>query len=181
MLGWDHVRAGCYPMTEAEADKTLEYRKANIGDGPGILSVLKEAAPEIPFRTGDSELENIQITIGQCCASGESWVAVDNDTIVGVVLAKPDFREPDFIRKRALSLPYIAVNKASRNQRIFSTLMGKLKARAVPLSASVLATNKSSMAKRLEKIGFTKVESQSTAVEAKFRWTPNVAQPGTKA
>jgi hypothetical protein len=166
-------------MAEAKAAKTFEYRKANSDDEIGILSVLEEVAPEVPLPLGASELENMQIVIRTCRASGESWVAVDGDTIVGAVLAKPDFRENNFIRTRALSLPFIGVNKASQKKGIFSTLMGKLTARGVPLSASVLHTNKSSMAKHLEKLKFAKEVSGDT--ETKFKWIPNTAQTSTKA
>jgi hypothetical protein len=105
-------------MAEADAAKTLEYHKANNDDETGILSVLEEVAPEVPLSLGASELENMQIVIRTCCASGESWVAVDGDAIVGVVLAKPDFRERDFSRTRALSLPFIGVNTASQKKGI---------------------------------------------------------------
>jgi predicted nucleotidyltransferase len=164
-------------MAEPETAKTFEYRKANGDDETGILSVLEEVAPEVPLSLGASELENMQIVIRTCCASGESWVAVDGDTIVGAVLAKPDFRERDFIRTRALSLPFIGVNKASQKKGIFSTLMGKLTEKGVPLTASVFHANKSSMAKHLEKIKFAKVISSDTVT--KFKWTPDATQTST--
>jgi hypothetical protein len=49
--------------------------------------------------------------------------------------------------------------------------MEKMQANGVPLTASVLHDNRSAMADRLVKIGFTKVES-SDAKEAKLRWAP---------
>jgi N-acetylglutamate synthase-like GNAT family acetyltransferase len=166
-------------MIEAKPPKTFEYRKANGNDETDILSVLEEVAPEVPISLGESELDNMKVVIRTCCASGESWVAVDDNAIVGVVLAKPDFNERDFIRNRALSLPFIGVNKTFQKKGIFSNLLEKLKAKGVPLSATVLNTNKSSMAKHLEKIKFTKVESNDT--EAKFKWTPDASQASTKA
>jgi hypothetical protein len=57
--------------------------------------------------------------------------------------------------------------------------MEKLKAKGVPLTASVLNTNHSNMANRLLKIGFTKMESD--AKEARFRWAPLAQQTSTKA
>jgi hypothetical protein len=48
--------------------------------------------------------------------------------------------------------------------------MEKMKANGVPLTAGVPHDNRSAMADRLVKIGFTKVGSD--AKEAKLRWAP---------
>jgi hypothetical protein len=71
---------------------TPEYREANGDDAVGILTVLQEVAPEIPPSLDTPERqEAMQNIVAECCAGGESLVAVDGDgTVVGFVLAKPD-------------------------------------------------------------------------------------------
>jgi hypothetical protein len=71
---------------------TPEYRVANSDDAIGILTILQEVAPEIPLSLDTPERRGImQSIIEECCASGESLVAVDADgTVVDFVLAKPD-------------------------------------------------------------------------------------------
>jgi hypothetical protein len=92
---------------------TPEYRVANGDDAVGILTVLQEVAPEIPLSLDTSEhQEAMQPIIAECCASGESLVAVDADgTVFGFVLAKPDRLERFFHKNQALSLRYIGVSK----------------------------------------------------------------------
>lgn len=159
-----------------EAANAFQYRVADNDDAGGILTVLQEAAPEIPLSLDTPELkEAIQEVIAECCASGDSWVAVDSGgSVVGVVLAKPDRLERFFKKNQAVSLRYIGVNKMNRRHGVFATLMEKLKAKGVPLTASVLDTNHSNMANRLLKVGFTKTESD--AKEARFRWAPLAQQ-----
>jgi hypothetical protein len=102
-------------MTEA-----LKYRVANGEDHTDILAVLEEVAPEIPVSLDTpANQEIIKAIIVQCCASGDSCVAVDaDDQIVGFVLAKPDIHD-----SQAISLRYIGVSKNSRQCGIFSALM----------------------------------------------------------
>jgi Acetyltransferase (GNAT) family len=153
-------------MTEAHT-----YRLANGEDHTDILAVLEEVAPEIPVSLGSTaNQEAIKSIIVACCASGESWVAVDTDgTVVGFVLAKKDLHE-----NNAISLRYIGVSKGSRQLGIFAALIEKVMGKGVPLTASVLHTNCSDMTNRLMKVEFTKVESSDTK-ETKLRWTPKQA------
>jgi hypothetical protein len=154
---------------------TPEYREANGDDADGILTVLKEVAPEIPLSLDTPERqEAMQAIVAECCASGESLVAVDGDgTVVGFVLAKPDRLERFFHKNQALSLRYIGVNKVWRRHGIFAGLIEKSMAKGVPLTASVLHTNQSAMADRLVKVGYEKVESD--AKETRLRWAPTPA------
>jgi N-acetylglutamate synthase-like GNAT family acetyltransferase len=147
--------------------ETFECRMASRDDETDILAVLEEVAPEIPVSLDTPESqEKIKTVITQCHASGESWVAIDADgTVVGFALAKLDLHE-----RGAISLRYIGVSGKSRRRGIFATFMEKLKAKDAPLTASVLHTNKSAMADRLVKNGFTKVGSDAT--ETKLRWVP---------
>jgi N-acetylglutamate synthase-like GNAT family acetyltransferase len=150
----------------------VQYRKANVEDAAGILAVLQEVAAEIPLSLDTPELrEAMQGIIAECCSTGESWVAVGSDgTIVGIVLAKPDMLERFFHRNKALSLRYVGVSKNYRRRGIFADLMGKLKAKGVPLTASVLHGNQSGMADRLTAIGYAKVESNEK--ETRLKWNP---------
>src|SRR3981081_1743413 len=95
---------------------TPEYRETNGDDAVGILTVLQEVAPEIPLSLDTPERqEAMQAIVAECCAGGDSLVAVDGDgTIVGFVLAKPDRLERFFHKNQALSLRYIGVNKVWR-------------------------------------------------------------------
>ncbi len=152
-----------------------KYRVANGDDETDILAVLEEVAPEIPVSLDTpAHQEAIKAIIVECCASGDSWVAVDaDDTIVGFALAKPDVMERFHHGNNALSLRYIGVNKNSRQCGIFSALMKKLMGKGVPLTASVLHTNCSDMANRLMKFDFAKAGSD--AKEIKLRWAPRQA------
>jgi hypothetical protein len=151
---------------------TPEYRAANGEDAVGILTVLQKVAPEIPLSLDTPERhEAMQAMIAECCASGESLVAVDGDgTVVGFVLAKPDRLERFFQKNQALSLRYIGGNRARRRHGIFAGLMEKSMAKGVPLTASVLHTNQSAMADRLVKVGYEEVDSD--AKETRLRWAP---------
>jgi N-acetylglutamate synthase-like GNAT family acetyltransferase len=153
-----------------EALKTFEYRKANSNDETDILAVLEEVAPEIPVRLdGQERQEKIKTIIIECHGSGKSWVAVDVDgKVVGFILARPDVHDD----QSAISIRYVGVRADSRRRRIFSTLVEKLKANGVPLTASVLRDNRSSMVDNLVKIGFTKIESD--ARETRLVWSPAV-------
>jgi hypothetical protein len=52
----------------SEVPKTFEYRKAPNVDASGILSVMKEVAPEIPMSLDTPELEQqMQFEIKSCC------------------------------------------------------------------------------------------------------------------
>jgi N-acetylglutamate synthase-like GNAT family acetyltransferase len=157
-------------ISKSTKDLKIEYRVANSDDSAGILTVLQEVASEIPVSLDGPERQNIiQNIIAECCDSNESWIAVNADgTVVGFVLAKPDRLERFEHENQALSLRYIGVNRTSRQRGIFAALMKKLTAKGVPLTASVLHTNHSAMVDRLVKIGFTKVESDTT--EIKLRW-----------
>jgi N-acetylglutamate synthase-like GNAT family acetyltransferase len=154
---------------------TVDYRVASRDDETDILAVLERVAPEIPVLLDTPQRQDaIRGIIVECRKSGKSWVAVNADgRVVGFVLARADFHE-----KQAISLRYIGVSGDSRRQGIFAALMEKLKSNGVPLSASVLHNNRSAMADRLVKIGFTKVETDTK--ETKLRWAP-VVEAGKSA
>jgi N-acetylglutamate synthase-like GNAT family acetyltransferase len=152
-----------------EAANTIDYRVATRDDETDILAVLEEVAPEIPVSLDALDPHDpIRGIIVECRKSGKSWVAVNaHGKVVGVGLARADFHE-----NQAISLRYVGVSGEARRRGIFATLMEKLKSNGVPLTASVLHNNRSGMADRFVKIGFTKVASD--AKETKMRWAPVV-------
>jgi hypothetical protein len=99
---------------------------------------------------------------------GRSWVAVDAaNSVIGVVLARKDIHE-----RQALALPYTTVSVNSRRRGIFATLMEKVKANGVPLTARVRHDNQSAMSDILVSMGFMKVGSDAN--ETKLRWAAPV-------
>jgi hypothetical protein len=131
--------------------------------------LFKEVAPEIPIPVDDPDAEAKMTTEIVQCRDG-TWVAVDADgKVVGFALTRLDLRAKD----KVTSLKYIDVDRNSRGLRICSNLIEKLKAKGMPLSASVLSGNQSAMADRLVRLGFTKIESDGK--ETKFRWDPSIA------
>ena len=114
------------------------HRVAVQGDEPEILVLFKEVAPEIPVPLDGPETEARMITeIVQC--RGDAWVAEDvNGKVVGFVLSRLDLRAKD----KAISLKYIGVKRNSRGLGISPNLIDKLKAKNMPLTASVCTTIK---------------------------------------
>jgi N-acetylglutamate synthase-like GNAT family acetyltransferase len=165
-----------YEPAGAQMTEGAKLRSANDDDHTDILTVLEEVAPEIPtlIDTDDTK-EKIKTIIAECCASAESMVAVDGDgKVVGFVLAKPDRLERFLHKNKAISLRYIGVSKDWRERGIFADLMAAYTAKKVPLTASVLAGNQSSMVRRLTDMGFAKVDKDkdSNSRETELRWQP---------
>jgi hypothetical protein len=152
-------------MTEA-----FKCRPATDTDHTDILAVLEGVAPEIPVLLDNSQRKDaIKSVIVECCASGESLVAVDGGGIVvGFVLGKPDHMERFQHDNQAVSLRYIGVTEAWRRRGVFAALLANYTAKQGPLTASVLQGNKGGMAERLKKLGFAEVQADSQ--ETKFKW-----------
>jgi len=163
--------------TAPKEESAVEYRKANDVDVRGIFAILQEVAPEIPVSLNTPESQEVMRgIIAECCASRESWVAVGTGgTIVGIALAKPDILERFHHENGALALRYVGVSSSSRRHGIFHGLMEKLKAKGVPLTATVLNDNQSGMVDRLSKIGFTKSKTAPKQVELRWEHTPPAA------
>ena len=78
----------------------------------------------------------------------------------------------DFSTRTKLSLCVISGwVESGVNVEYFSALLEDLKAKGVPLTTSVLHTNRSAMSDRLVSIGFTKVEADTK--ETRLRWDPS--------
>jgi hypothetical protein len=95
--------------------------------------------------------------------SGQSWVAVDADgRIIGYALAEPH-------NSKTLSLVYLGVSKAARNQRVCSSLISRLQGIGAPIVTDVQSDNKSSMVEIFEHFGFVKTPTIFTG-KTKLRW-----------
>ena len=116
--------------------------------------MLEEVAPEIPVYLDTPEqkelfFERVQTT----CASREVWIALDRDKqIVGFLVAEPDKKERSFRDNQALEL------------------VAKMKAKGVPLTATVLKQNKLDMVNGLLELDLSKVDSRDD--RDFLRWQP---------
>jgi hypothetical protein len=70
---------------------------------------------------------------------------------------------------KTLSLVYLGVSKASRNQRVSSSLISRLQGVGAPIVTDVRSDNKSSMVERFEHFGFVKTPTVFTG-KTKLRW-----------
>jgi hypothetical protein len=115
--------------------ETIEYRTATVNEETDMYSVIEEVAEEVPVLLDiEGRKLAMQSIIVECHQSGKSWVAVNSaGEVVGCALARPNIHE-----NGAISLRYIGVRKNSRDQVIFTAMMGKLKAEGAPLTAAVL-------------------------------------------
>lgn len=138
--------------------KQPTYRVAASGDEAGILKVFAEVASEVPTAVRPQTSGMIEGLV----ASGQSWVAVDaDDNIVGYALA-------EVYDSETLSLAYLGVSKAARNQQVSSFLISKLQEIGASIITDVRSNNKSSMVERFEHFGF--VQGDVNADRTKLRW-----------
>lgn len=134
------------------------YRVAVPSDEAGILKIFAEVASEVPT----SVLPQTKAIIQRLVASGQSWVGVDaDDNVVGYTLAEPCDAE-------TLSLVYVGVSKAARDQHVCASLILRLQSIGAAIVTDVRSNNKSSMVERFEHFGF--VKSDENADRTKLRW-----------
>lgn len=144
----------------------ISYRAAVSGDEAGILEVFAEVAPEVPTAVRDGTEELIERLV----SSGQSLVAVDaDDNLVGYALAEPQDSE-------TLSLFYVGVSKAARDQRVCSGLISKLKENNAPIVADVQSDNKSAMLERFKHFDFIEIPTVFGG-KTKLRWEPPKGPP----
>ncbi len=142
----------------AEEVKVKTYRVAVSDDEAGILKVFAEVAPEVPTAVRDGTKDLIH----ELVESGKSLVAVDAaSAIVGYALAAPHDHE-------TLSLVYLGVSKAARNQHVATDLVSKLKESGARILTDVRPDNKSSMVERFKHFGFVKIPTVFEGT--KLRW-----------
>ena len=147
----------------------IAYRQARIDDAADIHALLLRLAPEIPVLIDTLEREEaLYALIRTCARSGESWVATDElDRVVGFVIVDPDQFGRHYAEHEILELRYAGVAPDQRNHGIFASLIAKVLARMVPVTATIPPQNRSDMAARLEDFGF-----RPTGGERRFRWEP---------
>ena len=150
----------------------IAYRQAKVEDAADIHALLLRLAPEIPLLADTLEREEaLYALIRACGRSGESWVALDErERIIGFVLVDPELLERHYAEHEILELRYAGVASEHRSRGIFATLIAKVLARMVPVTAIVPPQNRSNMAARLEKFGFR--QTGSPRGERIFRWEP---------
>jgi GNAT superfamily N-acetyltransferase len=150
----------------------IVYRPAMLDEAANILAVLIEIAPEIPVQVEPLEREEaLYALIRNCARSGESWVAVDDTgRIVGFLLAEPDQVRRHYAEHEILELRHGGVVKSHRQRGIFTSLIEKVLARMVPVTATISPANQSGAARLLEKHGFHNLSSPGG--EQRFRLEP---------
>jgi ribosomal protein S18 acetylase RimI-like enzyme len=151
----------------------IRCRVAAPGDAAEIFGVLAEVAPEIPLLLDTVERrEAVSRIVGNCIATGDSWVATDGGgAVAGFILVEPDEMERFQRDNDALRLRYAGVVNSYRRQGVFRALVQQVMKRKVPLTATVKAANRSQMAALLKRIGFQKC-SGDPQLEEDFRWQP---------
>ena len=112
--------------------------------------------------------------IDDCCCSGLSYVAVDeNGVVVGVQLAKKvRWFDEDYIY-----LTYAGVTVAARGKNVFTQLIDAEKRHGLPLVAKVKPDNKSEMVARLTRYEFrpwTDAPPNFAPFKFAYRWDPEV-------
>jgi hypothetical protein len=135
----------------------VAYRQARLDAAADIHALLLRLAPEIPILVETLEREEALYALTRnCVRSGESWVAVDEESglIVGFVLVEPAQQGRHYAEEEVLELHHAGVVMEHRGGGIFHNLIAKILARMVPLTAIVPAQNRSDIAARLERLGF---------------------------
>jgi GNAT superfamily N-acetyltransferase len=146
----------------------IACRPARLEDAAEIHALLLALAPEMPLLVDTLEREEALYALTRACArGGESWVACDAaDRIVGFALVESNQRGRHYAEHEVLDLRYAGVAADHRGGGVFATLVEKVQARLVPVTAAVPSQNRSDAARRLEKLGFR------AAGDGRFRWEP---------
>lgn len=135
----------------------IAYRPALLEEAPDILAVLKALADEIPLRLEKLEHEEaLYRVIRNCARSGESWVATEDDRIVGVILVQQNETDRFWGENEALEIRHAGVLPSHRRQGILTELLSRVIARLVPVTVHVATANNSGIGRRLEAAGFTR-------------------------
>jgi hypothetical protein len=151
----------------------LAYRIATVGDAADIFAVLQEVAVEVPVVLDTLEREEAMYArVRNWARSGESWVAVDGERIVGFVLAELNQVSRFWGEHEVIDVRYAAVVKTHRKCGIFSELMRRVLARRVPVTVTISPENRSTIGQRLRQLGFRAVGPG--AGEQQFAWEPGM-------
>src|ERR1700687_4296958 len=112
------------------------YRCAKSEDASAIFAVLEEVACEIPTTIGDIDHRaRIFDKVKQRCGLGKSLIATDaTGRVVAFLLVEPRAKGNALVlwgepQPAGLALVYGGVTKSWRNQRIFPTMIERMKRR----------------------------------------------------
>lgn len=148
----------------------IAYRPALLEEAPDILTLMKALADEIPLRLDRLEHEEALYRLIRTCArSGESWVAIEHDRIVGVVLVQQNETDRFWGENEALEIRHAGVLPSHRRQGILTELLGRVVARLVPITVHVGTANTSGIGRRFEAAGFT---GEPAPGGQRYRWQP---------
>jgi len=127
-------------------------RPAVVGDAADIHALLLKIAGDIPLAVETLEQEEALYTaVRKMLAVGQSWVAVEGDTIVGFVLVDSAEVGRHWGDNELLDLRYAG-------GEMLDELIGKVLERNVPVTASVRDANRTGLAELLRSLGFRQAE-----------------------
>jgi CBS domain-containing protein len=142
----------------------IRYRPAAIGDAADIHALLLAVAGDIPLAVETLEQEEtLYAAVRKMLAFGQSWVAVEDEGIVGFVLVDSAEVGRHWGENELLNLRYAAGERLDE-------LIGKVLERDVPITASVRDANRTGLAELLRRLGFRQAETR--VGETHFRREP---------
>jgi hypothetical protein len=126
----------------------VTYRPALICDAGEIHTLLLAVADDIPLAVETLEQEEaLYASVRKILAFGQSWLALDRATIVGVVLVDSAEVGRHWGENELLNLRYACGQG-------LDGLIGKVLERNVPIIGSVRDANRTGLAEQLQKLGF---------------------------
>jgi len=139
-------------------------RQAAVGDAADIHALMVRLAAEIPLTVETLEQEEaLYAAVRKILAFGQSWVAHQDDTVVGFVLVDSAEVGRHWGENELLNLRYAAGDG-------LDSLIAKAMERAVPIIARVSDANRTGLAALLEANGFGATETR--VGERHFRYEP---------
>ena len=142
-------------------------RPAAVADAAEIHALMLTLAGDIPVAVETLEQEEaLYAAVRKILAFGQSWVALDEDKITGVVLVDSAEVGRHWGENELLNLRYAAGER-------LDGLIGKVVERNVPIAAAVRDANRAGLAGRLEALGFRCIETRIG--ERRFRREPGGA------
>jgi hypothetical protein len=139
-------------------------RPAAIGDAADIHALLLRLAAEIPVTVETLEQEEaLYAAVRKISAFGQSWVALDGERVVGVVLVDSAEVGRHWGENELLNLRYAG-------GEMLDELIGKVVERNVRITATVRDGNRTGLAECFERLGFRQTEAR--VGERHFRRDP---------
>jgi hypothetical protein len=147
------------------------YRPATVADASDIHALLLAIAGDISLAVETLEQEEaLYAAARKILAFGQSWVALDGDTVAGFVLVDSAEVGRHWGENELLNLRYAGLSPAWRDSDMLDVLVGKVLERAVPIIATVRDVNRTGLASLLERLGFRKTDAR--VGEQHFRYEP---------